>query len=419
MSSHWPGVIHGSFAPSISVRDAAHATALLLRPATWRIGLGTARLERVLAEFQPATTVYAVDSGRNALRLALQALNVGPDDEVLLQAFTCVSVPGPVLWLGAHPVYVDILRETFNMDRDDLRRKITSKSRAIIIQHTFGLPADLEPILAIAKEHGLPVIEDCAHALGSTYHGKHVGTFGDAAIFSFGRDKVISSVFGGAVTVNRQDLCSRIGALNALRPIPSWWIARQLLHTALASTIRATYYCGGRFALRAALKLNILSKALTSQEKWGGQPPLQPSQLANALALRVLDQFMRLDIFLNHRRALARHYTESLSDVPGVVTPANAPDRTHGFLRYAVRVKNREALHAAAQSVGIVLRDAWYDMVVAPRDTDLQAIGYQRGSCPRAEEAARQVVNLPTSPTIGIPEADRVLHVVRSVLKSR
>lgn len=418
MSTHWPGVIHGSFAPSISVRDAAHATALLLHPSAWQNGPGPERLARALAEFQPATTVHAVDSGRNALRLGLRALNVRPDDEVLLQAFTCVSVPGPVLWLGARPVYVDILQETFNMDPEDLRRKITPKSRAIIVQHTFGLPADLEPLLAIAREHGLPVIEDCAHALGSTYRGRHVGTFGDAAIFSFGRDKVISSVFGGALVVSRPDVASSLKNQNSkLKTCPPWWIARQLLHTALAPTIRATYYCGGRFALRAAQKLNVLSKALTSQEKWGGQPPLHPSRLANALALRALDQLSRLDTFLAHRRALATHYAESLADVPRLLLPTTPPDRTHGFLRYAVRVLNREALHAAARRTGIVLRDAWYDMVVAPRDTDLRAVGYQRGSCPRAEEAARQVINLPTSPTLGIPDADRVLRVVRDTVQ--
>lgn len=412
-NSLWPRVIHGSFAPSMSARDAAQAAMLLLRPRQWRDGAAPERLEGTLAEFQPATTVYAVDSGRNAVRLALQALHVGPNDEVLLQAFTCVSVPGPVLWLGAHPVYVDILPETFTMDPEDLRRKISPKSRAVIVQHTFGLPADLTPILAIAKERGLPVIEDCAHALGSTYQGQRVGTFGDAAIFSFGRDKVISSVFGGALI-----LAPHVPLPQTPLPMPPrWWIARQLLHTALAPTIRATYFSGGRFVLHAALKLNVLSKALSNQEKWGGQPPLQPSRLANALAVRALNQFSRLDAFLDQRRALATHYTESLADVPDILLPTTPPGRMHGFLRYAVRVQNRVALHTAARRKGIVLRDSWYDTVVAPRDTDLHAVGYRRGSCPRAEEAARQVVNLPTSPTLSVPDADRVIRVVRATLK--
>lgn len=406
-------VIHASFAPSVSARDAAHAAALLLQPGQWRSGLAPEDFARALAARLGLPEVQPVDSGRNALRLALHALNVCQGDEVLLQAFTCVSVPGPVLWLGARPVYVDILPETFNMDPADLRRKITPRSRAIIVQHTFGLPADLGPVLTIAKEHNLSAIEDCAHALGSTYQGRPVGTFGDAAIFSFGRDKVISSVFGGALALRN----SVLGTWNLeLGVPPRWWVARQLLHTALAPAIRATYYCGGRFALRAALKLNVLSKALTRQEKWGGQPPLAPSRLANALALRALDQFARLDEFIEHRQALAQHYAESLQDLRGITLPVVPPDRTHGFLRYAARVPDREALHAAARREGIVLRDAWYDMVVAPRGTDLRAVQYVPGSCPRAEEAAATVINLPTSPTLGIPDADRVLRIVRATL---
>ncbi len=408
-------VIHASFAPSVDRTDALHAISLLLRPMYWRFGPAPKELARVLAHRLGVPEVVPLDSGRNALRLALQALGVGPGDEVLLQAFTCVSVPGPVLWVGAKPVYVDIDPVTFTMDPDDLRRKITPRTRAVIIQHTFGLPGDVDALVQIAREHNLAVIEDCAHALGSTYRGRMVGTCGDAAIFSFGRDKVISSVFGGALV-----LAPHVSMPQDPFPMPPrWWIARQLLHTALAPFLRSTYYCGGRFALRAALKTHVLLKAVTQQEKWGGQPPLQPSRLGNALARRALDQLSRLDEFIAHRQALARHYTESLADAPDVVLPTTPSGRTHGFLRYAVRVSNRDALHAAARCHGIVLRDAWYDMVVAPRSTDLRAVQYVAGSCPRAEEAAQQVINLPTSPTIRIPEADRVLQVVRATLRSR
>lgn len=410
-------VIHASFAPSVSAADARRAAALLLRPHTWRFGSGRQSLEAALANVLGISDVHAVDSGRNALRLALRAVGVGAGDEVLVQAFTCVSVPGPVLWLGARPIYVDIDPATFNMDPEDLRKKLSPKAKVLIVQHTFGLPANLEELIAIARERNIAVIEDCAHALGSTYRGQPVGTLGDLAIFSFGRDKVISSVFGGAVVAPHPPLRAALERL--IRPLqvpPSWWVARQLLHTALAPTIRSTYYCGGRFALRSALELNMLSKALTKQEKWGGQPPFAPSRLANALALRALDQLARLDAFLAHRQALAKHYMESLADVRGIVLPTVPERRTHGFLRFAARVQNREAAHAAARRAGIVLGDAWYDMVVAPKGTDLRAIGYAHGSCPRAEEAAQHVINLPTSPTLSVPDADRVLRVIRSSL---
>lgn len=406
-------VIHGSFAPSVTGRDAIAAAALLFQPAKWRTGAAPSALESALSHRLDGREVTAVDSGRNALRLALQALGVRAGDEVLLQAFTCVSVPGPVLWLGAIPVWVDILAETYNMDPEDLRRKITTKSRAVIIQHTFGLPADLEPLLKIAREHNLTVIEDCAHALGSRYRGQEVGTFGDAAVFSFGRDKVISSVFGGAA-VFRAKVENRKREMECS---PRRWVARQLLHTATAPLLRATYFCGGRYALRALVELRILSKALTAAELTGGTPPLPPSQLANALALRALDQLSHLEEFSAHRQALAKHYTESLRDLSDITPPAVPVDRTHGFLRYAVRHPRRAALSAAAQRAGIILGEAWYEKVVAPRGTDLHAVHYTAGSCPRAEEAAATVVNLPTSPTLSLPDADRVLGVACRVSK--
>lgn len=417
-------VVHTSFAPTVSAADALHAASLLLRPWRWRRGPAASALRDALAKLLGKPNLLLVDSGRNALRLALQLLGVGTDDEVILQAFTCVSVPGPVLWVGAKPVYADIDPRTYTLSPASLERRITPRTRALIIQHTFGLPADLDALLRIAREHKLAVIEDCAHALGATYRGQPVGTFGDAAIFSFGRDKVISSVFGGALVINRAELIDALKAKSdQLKAPPLWWVARQLLHTALAPTIRATYFWGGREALRLLLATKTLSRALTAQEKRGGQPPLDPSTLANALAARALHQLRRLDEFHERRRALAQHYAESLAGVPDVALLGVPPDgstglttgRTPAWLRYAVRVPNRARLYAAARRTGIILRDPWYDMVVAPRGCDMRALRYVAGSCPEAERASAQVVNLPTSPTIGIPEADRVIRVVRDV----
>ena len=406
-------LIHTSLAPSVSRRDAALALRSLLRPSAWQRGFSRERLERELGIRLAGAPVLAVDSGRHALQLALQGGTIGPGDEVLLQAYTCVSVPGPVLWVGARPVYVDIRPETLTMDPEDLLGKITPRARALIIQHTFGLPADLEPLLRLAREHHLFVIEDCAHALGATYHGRPVGTFGDAAIFSFGRDKVISSVFGGALAVRDRAVGLRVSErVRRLTAPPSCWIVQQLLHPLVMPALRSTYWAGGNMALRLLQAAHLLSKALTRDEKSGGPPPLPISPLPNALAQLARFQLQRLEAFTHHRRLLAQHYTESLRDLPRIRLPVIPADRTHAFLRYAIRVSDPAALHAAARSAGIVLGD-WYDTVVAPKGTDVRAVRYATGSCPRAEEAARHSVNLPTSPTLSLPDADRVLRAVR------
>lgn len=413
-------VIHTSLAPSVSRRDVFLATTLLANPSAWQHGPERARLEKALSASLGGGQVFALESGRNALRLMLEALDLRREDRVFLQAYTCVSVPGPVLWTGATLVYVDIHATTFNMDPEDLRKKLRetpagSRPRVLIIQHTFGLPADLDELLLVAKEHHLFVIEDCAHALGTTYRQRPVGTFGDAAIFSFGRDKVISSVFGGALLVRNPDLAQRLRSRIATLPVPSRrWITQQLLHPLLATFAFRTYWFGGRYALRAFQELGLLSKALTPREKRGGEPAIAPHVLPNALAALARSQLQRLEALTRRRSTLAQHYTESLRDLPHVRLPSCPPDRTHAFLRYTIRLESPRRLHAAARRAGIILGD-WYDTVVAPWDTDLRAVRYEPGSCPQAEEAARESVNLPTSPGMGVPEADRVLRVVRDL----
>ena len=127
-----------------------------------------------------------------------------------MQAFTCNAVPNPVLWAGLKPVYVDCDEKTFNIDKEDLKKKITPRSRVLIVQHTFGLPADMDAISEICRKNNLILIEDCAHSLGAEYKNKKVGTFGKAAFFSFSRDKVISSVYGGMAVTEDHELTKKI-----------------------------------------------------------------------------------------------------------------------------------------------------------------------------------------------------------------
>ncbi|MEK9149797.1 MAG: DegT/DnrJ/EryC1/StrS family aminotransferase, partial [Candidatus Desantisbacteria bacterium] len=144
--------------------------------------------------------------GRVALYAILKALGIGEGDEVLVEGFTCVVVPNAVIFAGAKPVYVPPDPKTYNMDISQIESKITSKTKAIIVQHTFGLPSDMDSTLDIAKRHNLRVIEDCAPALGADYKGRKVGTFGDAAFFSSQWSKVISTGLGGVAVTNDPEI---------------------------------------------------------------------------------------------------------------------------------------------------------------------------------------------------------------------
>ena len=165
---------------------------------------------------------FAFNSGRSSLTAILQSLDLEEVNEVLLQAFTCNAAANPILWSGLKPVYVDCDEDSFNIDIEDLKRKITPKSKVILVQHTFGLPAEMDKILALAQQNNLILIEDCAHSLGAEYKDKKIGAFGKAAFFSFSRDKIISSVYGGMVVTNDDNLAEKINkALADLRRLKS------------------------------------------------------------------------------------------------------------------------------------------------------------------------------------------------------
>lgn len=149
---------------------------------------------------------FLFDRGSTALYALLRAMGVKQGDEVIAPIFTCPAVPWPIVRTGAKPIYVDIDPHTYNLHPDKVKAKITKDTKVIIAQHTFGIPAEMDSILEIARNNNLRVIEDCCHAFGSKYKGQEVGTFGDAAIYSFGWYKPIVLGTGGAAIVNKPDL---------------------------------------------------------------------------------------------------------------------------------------------------------------------------------------------------------------------
>lgn len=404
--------IFTSLSPNVEAEDRRLAWQLLWRPWRWKRGRAIALCEQWFREYFGVQHVWSVNSGRSGLFLILQALGVGKGDEVLLQAFTCNAVPNPVLWVGAMPIYVDINEDSLNIDPADLEKKITPRAKAIIIQHTFGYPADMDRILAIAKKHNLIVIEDCAHALGATYHGKKVGTLGDVAFFSFGRDKVISSVYGGMIITKDAVIARRIEAIYKDISYPGlYWIKQQLLHPIVMEWVMR-WYGLGKFFLFALQKLHLLSLAVQPREKRGVKPSFFPRRLPNALAALAFSQLQRLEHFNAHRRTLAQFYRESIKGSYTHLQSENASEAI--FLRYTVRHHNAHTILKSARKRGIYLGD-WYTSVIAPADTDLFAMRYTPGSCPRAEQLSREVLNLPAHIRVTQSNAQRIVTFLNSV----
>lgn len=407
--------IFTSLSPNLEADDIWLAAKLLLQPWKWREQESVTHLKHVFQEFfGTSSLVITGASGRTCLSLILEALDLAPEDEVLLQAYTCVAVPNPILWQGARPIYVDCDRETLTMSARDLRRKITPRSRVLLIQHTFGQPAPFKELLAIAKEHNLIVIEDCAHALGARVDGNFLGTFGDASFFSFGRDKVLSSVFGGIALIHNAKLQTRIAeGERCLKNASFSWILQQLLHPLLTGLAKTTYDIGiGKGLLAFGRKTRLISQPVQSQEKQGKKPSFANRQLPGALAVLAEHQLRKLGRVQQHRTELASFYHKALASTSVKLIETTSNEQP-SWLRFTIQTPKAKEIIAAAKNEQIYLGD-WYTTAIAPVGVDYKQICYHE--CSMAELAATETVNLPTDIHISIDDAKRLTDLVLRIV---
>lgn len=386
--------------PNTEEKDYLTAFKLLFTPENYVKGKYIKKFEDWFKDYFKAGFAISFDSGRSSELAILSSIGIGRGDEVLVQAFTCIAVPNSVIWSGAKPVYVDIERESFNMDPKDLERKITKKAKAIIVQHTFGIMGEIREIREIAKKHNLVVIEDCAHSLGAVLNA-------DVAFFSFGRDKVISSVFGGMVVTSNKALGEKVSDFQKRLSFPNiFWIIQQLLHPIFFSIILPTYnFFGlGKIILVTAQKLHLLSFPVDPIEKRGGKPKFYPKKMPNALAKLALVQLTRLESFNKKRKTIAEVYKKEFN------TKINIARNI--FLRFPILVDRPSELLSFAKKRGILLGD-WYSNVFDPKDINLNKIGYEVGMCPVAEKVASKIVNLPTYPRMTKADAQKVIKLVK------
>lgn len=406
--------IFTALSPNTETDDILLALKLLLMPWKWRKGSERELLNEKLSDLMQGRT-YVFESGRSAFLAILKCLNLPKESEVILQAYTCVAVPNSVIWAGLKPVYIDIDPYTFNMSARDLEEKISARSRVLLIQHTFGLPADMDKLLVIAKKHNLFVIEDCAHSLGSEYKEIQTGNFGDAAFFSFGRDKVISSVFGGFAVIRNDELAHKMELLYHECNEPSKkWIVQQLLQPIITFFAKKTYnILVGKIILWLSKRMNLLSKAVYPQEKYGQKPRFLLKKMPNALAILAMNQLAKLDKFNNHRRQIAKVYNQELKDLDFLTTPNINSDVTHIYLRYNILSARSEKLFGFAKKENIFLGD-WYNSPIAPRGINYQAINYIPKSCPVAEEISAKSINLPTDIHVTKNDALRIAKFIKN-----
>lgn len=408
--------IAAAFAPNYILEDFLIAARYYCAAErTLREGENISRLEEAFAKYMGTAGAVSFDSGRSGFWAILEAMGVGKDDEIILQAFTTVALSNVIRSFGAVPVYTDIDEKTLNMDPEKLEEKITPKTKAIIIQHTFGNPADISRILDIAKRRGVSTIEDCAHSLGAEYEGKMTGLYADAAFFSFGRDKVISAVSGGMVIARDEALMAKILAAHEAMPYPAGKeIRKKLAHPLITFPALWTYklLSLGKSLMFIAQRSRAIDKAYTEKEKKSELGGGFAKKMPNALAAMACHQMSLLEKFNAHRLAIARIYEENLNPEKAVRIQTT-PGSKNIFLWYTILVPDKKKLIAQAAKKDIILGD-WFPQAVGPAEVNLEKAGYRRGSCPVAEKVSAHAVNLPTHHNIREEEAWKVAGFVNS-----
>lgn len=396
-------IIHTSFAPNYQKDDVLLSLKLMLGVLNKK-NMATNISDR-LSQMMNKKHVSFFSSGRSALYYALKAIKKSEKNEVILQAFTCVAVPNSIVWAGLKPVFVDADLHTYNINIEDLKKKINKKTLAIVVQHTFGIPAQMKEIVKIAKDNNFLVIEDCAHCLGTKHNSKFLGSLGDISILSFGRDKVLSSVFGGAVLVNNLEIAKKIKkeCADLIKP-PKRFVYKQLLYLIIYSISIYIYRLGlGKFLLWFSGKTGLLSKAVYPQECFLGKPEFINYTFDWRLKALLDNQLSKLSTFVNHRKKISKLYVEELN--------LNLP--TTAYLRVPYKTRDKENFLKKASQNNIHLGN-WYRSVVDPPKTNLLKINYKR--CPNAEFLAKKTINLPTH--INISENDAAI-IIRYIKKQK
>jgi dTDP-4-amino-4,6-dideoxygalactose transaminase len=415
-----------SLSPNVEKDDLRLALNLIIRPWLWKQGSSIQKLEDEFKKYLGVKYAVSFNSGRSAFYAILKSLDFQKNDNIALQAFTCNAVPNPILWAGFEPLYIDCNTDDFNIDAEDLKKKINARTRAVVVQHTFGLPANMDKIRAICVENNLILVEDCAHSLGAEYNGVKIGNQSKAAFFSFSRDKIISSVYGGMAVTSDDQLGKKLQDLQKKFGQPSkFWIFQQLLHPILLHYIILPIYNFldlGKIFLVFSQITHILSKAVSWQEKRGERPDYFPRALPNALAGMALNQLKKINRFNANRQNIAEVYYRELGKMKfsaqggpasGWELPKKFAERKNIFLRFTVKHKAaHEIIYNAWHKQNILLGD-WYTTPIAPFDTKLDQMHYRLGMCPNAEYLAKRTLNLPTHPNISKQDLNRIINFLK------
>ncbi|MFJ1597399.1 DegT/DnrJ/EryC1/StrS family aminotransferase [Streptomyces sp. NPDC088261] len=352
--------------------DLLDAVNTVFRSGRLVLGPSVAGFEREFADYHGVAHCAGVDNGTNAVKLGLQALGVGPGDEVVTVSNTAAPTVVAIDGTGAKPVFVDVREDDYLMDTDQVAAAITPRTKALLPVHLYGQCVDMAPLRALADQHGLALLEDCAQAHGARHRGRLAGSMGDAAAFSFYPTKVLGA-YGDAGAVLTED-------------------------AAVDANLRRLRYYG------------------MEKTYYVVEVPGHNSRLDEVQAEILRRKLRRLDGYVRGRRAVAERYERGLGDLAdrGLVLPSVNEGNEHVYYLYVVRHPRRDEIMRALKRYDIALNIS-YPWPVHTM-SGFAHLGYEAGSLPVTERLAGEIFSLPMYPSLPAGLQDKVISSLREVL---
>ena len=341
-----------------------------------------AEFEQTVADYVGAKYAVAISNGTSALHAACFAAGIEPGDEVITTPLTFAASANCVLYCGGTPVFADVDPKTYNIDPEDIRRKITDRTKAIIAVHLAGQPCDMDAIHSIAREYGLIVIEDGAHALGSVYKGKKVGSMSDMTTFSFHPVKPITTGEGGMIVTDNEDFYKKMVLFRS--------------HGITRDDSMMTRNDGPWFYQQFDLGYNY--------------------RITDIQCALGCSQMKKLDRFLACRKEIVARYNEAFADCDNIITPYQLSDTESGWHLYIVQVKNcdRRKVFENMREKGIGVNVHYIPVYMHPY---YQEHGYETVHCANAEEIYSHIISLPLYPGLTFEQQDYVIDALKSLCK--
>lgn len=364
-------------------------------------GKAVADFEQEFAQYIGVKHAISVNSGTDALIIAMKALGIKAGDEVITTPFTFFATAETIAAVGATPVFVDIEEDTYNIDPEKIEEKITDKTKAILPVHIFGQPANMKRIQEIADKHGLLVIEDACQAVGSAIGNQMIGALGNAACFSFFPTKNLGAFGdGGMITTNDENVAVVCRALKE--------------HGMAQNGAKARYILEG---VEDELSGTVSPDGLYNPYKYYNYLIGYNSRL-DALQARVLSiKLGHLDVYNQQRKEIAAFYEKELGSIEGIITPKAREDVTSVWHQYAFRCDKKDEMgnYLASKGVGSA---AFYPVPLHLQKAFVN-LGYKEGDLPIAEKITKQTVCLPIFPELRQDELQYVVDCIKDFFNTK